>query len=553
MFRWFHQPCRRKPTRRLEVEGLETRLTPTQIRLFVNPTQPCTQGTALNATATVTDDLGTPVGIGGVSLTLDGGATQSPPLTFGAVFHATFDSTNLIPGPHTVAAHYSGGFPFLADASTSANVTVLERTAVTVQVENAQGQPISSLPVNTPLQLVANVVPARGSDPVPRGGTISFSLDNQPAGQLGVNSNGFAAVFRPSLPAGVHQLTASYSGDLDPAAGVFAAASPTSAPAPFAITLLGANLTLTSSDQPAAPGEAVTILATVAGSTGQAPPTGTVTFTQGSTTETVQLVHGSASFAAGVLPAGASVITATYSGDSSFNAASARLVQTVLRAPSPPTLQAIPSPAAAGTGLTLVATVTDSNTIGTIGAGADKSPGGTVTFLDSGTPVGTAPLTNGQGSLALAPLSPGPHHLVARYNGDSVFGQATSAELLLTGVATPAGPQDVTGLVSVTFGKGRRRGRLLRQTLILTNHSAAPILGPMVLVLDGLSSGITLRSAAPAAGLTRASGGRTAVIVLDQGTAFGPDSQVRVTLVFRATSRRVPRFTPLVLAGAGLG
>jgi hypothetical protein len=53
--------------------------------------------------------------------------------------------------------------------------------------------------------------------------------------------------------------------------------------------------------------------------------------------------------------------------------------------------------------------------------------------------------------------------------------------------------------------------------------------------------------------LTRVAGNANAVLVFESGTALLPGASVTVDLAFRSKFRHGLRFTPQVLAGAGLG
>jgi YD repeat-containing protein len=63
--------------------------------------------------------------------------------------------------------------------------------------------------------------------------------------------------------------------------------------------------------------------------------------------------------------------------------------------------------AQAGTPVTLTANV------------AGNAPGGTVTFREGATVLGTATVSNGSASLTLATLTPGQHTIIATYSGDA--------------------------------------------------------------------------------------------------------------------------------------
>jgi hypothetical protein len=95
-------------------------------------------------------------------------------------------------------------------------------------------------------------------------------------------------------------------------------------------------------------------------------------------------------------------------------------------------LTASPNPAAAGQSVTFTATVVAS------AQGDTAVPGGTVTFYDGGTPLGTGTLSGSQASVSISTLSVGSHTITATYSGDSSFFQNTSAPV--TEVINVAGP-----------------------------------------------------------------------------------------------------------------
>jgi hypothetical protein len=117
---------------------------------------------------------------------------------------------------------------------------------------------------------------------------------------------------------------------------------------------------ISSSMNPSQYGQSVTFTATVSSSQG-APPNGeTVTFLQGTNTlGTSPLSGGSATFMTAALTAGTDNIKATYGGDGTFGASTAKAVaQVVTAAPTATTLTSSPNPASSGQAVTLTANVT---------------------------------------------------------------------------------------------------------------------------------------------------------------------------------------------------
>src|SRR5436309_2107189 len=186
--------------------------------------------------------------------------------------------------------------------------------------------------VGQAVTLTATVRPAAADALVP-GGTVIF---RDGATSLGVVTlvNGRATLVTSALAVGTHSLTVAYSGDLEFSASTSAAVTQT-------VNLASTTTSLTSTPNPSAVGQAVTLRATVspvAPATGV--PTGSVTFRDGAATSlgVVALVNGSASLSVSTLAAGTHSLTAVYSGSPTFAAStSAAVTQTVnAAAPAPP-------------------------------------------------------------------------------------------------------------------------------------------------------------------------------------------------------------------------
>lgn len=128
------------------------------------------------------------------------------------------------------------------------------------------------------------------------------------------------------------------------------------------------RLQLASSANPATAGDTVSFTATEPTLLDAAPPTGTVSFTADNTAlpgcTNVTLTSRQATCATSSLSAGDHVISAQYSGDTSYTASTASLTQTVNPASTPPALSLPPDQTAEATGpgganVTYTATATD--------------------------------------------------------------------------------------------------------------------------------------------------------------------------------------------------
>ena len=177
----------------------------------------------------------------------------------------------------------------------------------------------------------------------------------------------------------------------------------------------------------------VTLTATVTSSIGSGTPTGSVTFFNGSTQlgSPVTLTAGAAVFSynAASLTANLYPITAKYSGDANFAAATSAAVNLTVGNTTTTSLSFSPTSLAAGSSgpLALSAKVTATSGTGT--------PTGTVIFSDAAGPIGSpVPLSNGIASLSYNPssLAGGTYLVLAAYSGDSNFVPSSSSAQILS-------------------------------------------------------------------------------------------------------------------------
>lgn len=175
--------------------------------------------------------------------------------------------------------------------------------------------------------------------------------------------------------------------------------------------------TLTSSQNPAGFGAALTLTATVTGKS----PTGTVTFYDSSNPigSPVTLSSGVAILSNPSLSIGGHSITAAYSGDSKNSpSTSAVLIETIEATSGSTTTTVVVSglnPSTYGTSVTFTATVT------TTGSNA---PTNTVTFQDGSTPLGFTQITpvnstSGTAVFSTSSLATGTHLITGLYSGDT--------------------------------------------------------------------------------------------------------------------------------------
>ena len=212
---------------------------------------------------------------------------------------------------------------------------------------------------------------------------------------------------------------------------------------------------------------------------------GTVTFSDGSTSlGTASLSNGQATYSApsSVIDSVTThTITASYSGDTNFTTSSNSVLQTVNLAGTTTAVSASTNPSVFGQSVTLTATVTP-------GSGTFDN-GGTVTFSDGSTSLGTASLSGNQATFA-APSAAATHTITASYSGDTNF-TGNSGSMLQTVYQATTSTTLAPPVGTSTFGQ------LVTFTATVTNTSfgsnTAPV-GAVTFKDGGLSIGQALLS-----------------------------------------------------------
>jgi hypothetical protein len=168
-------------------------------------------------------------------------------------------------------------------------------------------------------------------------------------------------------------------------------------------------------------GQSGTITATVTPSSGTGTPTGTVTFTVGGTQQpAVTLNNGTAQLTINLPPVGGLVISASYSGDSTYASSNNSLTVTVNQAATTTTLTAS-STEQTPQQPTITFTATVASSTGT-------APTGTVNFYNGSMLINANPigLTAGQATVSYsAPTGTG-YAVTATYTGNADFSSSTS-------------------------------------------------------------------------------------------------------------------------------
>ena len=271
--------------------------TSTTLTSTVNP---AILGAPLTFTAQVTGQGATPTG----SVTFEDGTVTLGQATLSAAGIATFTTSALQPGQHSIAAIYNGNSNNLT--STSAALPQLIEQRSTVAITSANNPALTADPVN----LLVTVTNAGVGIPT---GTITLKDGSNTVGTATLAANGTAPFTTASMAAGTHSLVATYSGDTENTNATSLAFSQT-------IQLRSSTTSLSTSLTTATSGQTVTLIAVVEG-TGPAAPTGAVIFTSGSTTLGAANLNASGVATLNLTPAiGTLNAVAVYQGDSLYAA-----------------------------------------------------------------------------------------------------------------------------------------------------------------------------------------------------------------------------------------
>jgi len=418
--------------------GFVAKIAPTVITTttLTVPSGTVTAGQAATFTAKVAGPTGTtaiPTG----TVTFLSGSTTLGTGTLDVTGTATYTATSLNATTYTVTASYPGSTTFSASVSAPQTLVVSPAAATVTLTAPATAAPGA---------FVTLAVKVAGTNGTPTG-TVTFK-DGATTLSTMTLASGAASYTTTALALGSHTLTVSYTGD-----SIYGAA--TSATQTLVVSLTTATVALTVPST-AMVGASVTLSAAVSGTGGT--PTGTVTFKDGATTlSTVTLASGTASYSTNTLAAGAHSITATYSGDSTFAAATSAASTLTISVPANITFAATPAALTVARGSTATAVITGTPVGGYTG---------TVTFSCGPLPTGA--------TCVFAPTS-------LTFTGNNTaasttltFGTTTTTGALQALPFGPLGGGVVLALLFVPFGLRRRRTvglRLVALALLLTGSA----------------------------------------------------------------------------------
>jgi hypothetical protein len=316
---------------------------------------------------------------------------------------ASFTTTALPVGTSSIKAVYAGDLNFAGSISAA----VIEKVAKAKSFTTLTAKPNPSA-FRQSVAFTATVTGQYGGTAT---GTATFYASNPLTAlteTLGTAPlvGGAAKFTIATLPLGTTLITASYGGDsrFD---------SSTSEAVKQTIGKAATATTLTSSRNPSAFGESVTLTATVTGKFGGT-PANSVTFFRGSAKlGTVDPIGGSAKFTTVALPVGSGAITAVFAGGANYaGSTSEPVTQVVGKASTFATLTSTPNPSQAGQSVTV--TVTVKGEFGGV-------PTGTVSFSDGKTALKTVSLSGGVAKFSTTALAAGINTVTAVYAGNADF------------------------------------------------------------------------------------------------------------------------------------
>jgi len=330
-------------------------------------------------------------------------------------------------GSFTITAQYSGD-TYTSSSTGSLGIAVGKVAPAAYIASNPVVPARTALPYGEAVILGATFPPAAGvAAPT---GTVTFYDGSATLATEPINAAGHAGMLVAAFSVGTHNIHASYTGDNNYQA---------STTQTLVISVIPASVLLTPSWTVFQPGKPITLYITpTVISPGDATPSGTVTFSAGSTAiaacTALPLVNGTAQCTT-TLP-GTTTFSVSYSGDTDTAAVATISYQLV-------TGKALPGMyAGCGSGSAVLgAPVTVNAQVA--GAPGLAAPTGTVTFTDNSVALATLPLAgDGRVSLvmpsgSLAALTLGTHDLRATYSGDAIYESSTvDSPVLVSAVPT---------------------------------------------------------------------------------------------------------------------
>jgi hypothetical protein len=395
---------------------------PTSVAISVNPDTNLVYGEPYSITATVTSQNEQDVTTGTVAITV-GAITKT--IAVGAGGIATYTGTAPVVGVYSVGATYSGTPTFAGSEATPYPITI-GPTATTTAFSVS---PTSGFASGAPWTLTATVTDNTGAK-VPSG-SVTFNIAGpHPKNEtVNLNADGVATHSGIIPPDGSYSLSATYNGATN-----FAGSVSTSVP-----VVIEAKSTPTTTSLTQSPtsnlqaGASWTLTASVIPTSGNATPTGTVTFVWDLGKATVPLGSTGTAVYYGTVPAiGTHNVYATYNGSGTLAPSTSNTIDFTSTGVSTTTSLSINPSGTVITGqpLSLTAVVTP--------ASGTSVATGSVTF-SIGTTTKTVPLDNtGKAVYPTTAPAPNTYPISASYGGSATLSGSAAAAVneIVTGVPT---------------------------------------------------------------------------------------------------------------------
>jgi parallel beta-helix repeat protein len=374
------------------------------IALTVSP-NPAPGQSSVTLTAALTGNCNTPTGL----ITFMDGTTILGTATLNASAVATFSTSFLFVGTHTLTATYPGDFNFAPSTSNT----------ITEVITGPPSTTILSVTPNPalPLQPITMTVTVSSAYTTPAG-TITFMTGGAPLATASLAANGTASATISTLGAGTYPITAIYGGSTEYAGS-------TSNTVIEVVNGAPTTTSLTSAPNPSNFGQTVTFTAAVASPQSTTNPTGSVTFMDGATPLGSATLSASevARFSTSSLATGSHNVTAMYGGSTNDNKSTSNtVVQIVNLNTATLSLTSSLNPADIGQSVTFTATASG------IMPGATPD---TVTFYDGANSIGSSPLNAaGVASISTSSLTLGTHNITAILAATTTHTSTTSTALI---------------------------------------------------------------------------------------------------------------------------
>jgi hypothetical protein len=356
-------------------------------------------------TAAVSSSGGMPTG---TVLFYDGSAVLgSATLASG---RASFSTAPLAAGSHSITAGYQGSAAF-APSTSSQLIQVVQSASTTTSVVSS----VNPAGLNKVVTYTATVASQYGDVAT---GSVTFQDGGATIATVAVSGNQ-AAYATTYSTAGVHSITATYSGDANNSGSVSSSLTEQIGEVHFR-----SQTTLATSESPSFVGQPLTLTATVTSIDGAIPNGELVTFyDDGTELGTGATAGGVATLATSSLSAKTHTIKAAYAGDATFERSSGMVTQVVSKYATTTVMVSSLNPSVYGQAVIWTATVTSTG---------PNTPTGSVRFVGSG----YVRLSGGVATFTNVWLNAGTHSVTAEYEGDGA--SAASASSVLNQVVNPA-------------------------------------------------------------------------------------------------------------------